>query len=226
VAATVLPLALVVALVGAFTIEATADNNDIAVNVFSGLLSPREGFRRAISRGVFREVPDGAVVRSLESVAWVNGPYVQWHGGPRIDLPIEPLAVTPCATSPSGVCPTSAPQFAVTQGGYSTGVVTVVAPYLASRIYPANTADAFASQAWLYLERPDIRPATAGSILETVPAAPAPAMATTPRNVEPGEVRVVQAGRGWAVLELRLKSGVLSLQALKEGLLGPRPEGG
>lgn len=73
----------VLAVSTAFATQATADNNDRVVHMFSGSRVMQETFQHAVERGIFDPVADGAVLAS-PPVGWVTDSFIAWYGGPRV----------------------------------------------------------------------------------------------------------------------------------------------
>jgi hypothetical protein len=219
----VLPLAVVIALSGAYAVEATADNNDIAVSAFSTLLYPREAFRRSITRGTFAGLPPDTPLDSLEASPWVNAPFIAWYGGPMLRVPTDPIDLEPCTTSATGVCAADKPEWVVTHTATRHFAVVIVGRYGAGRVPSAGVADSFSSELTVYVERQGLDAAGALALVTQTEWASRPGLVASRRALTPDEISMVSSGPGWAILRLHPITGVLSLQSLKASYLATAP---
>jgi len=221
----VLPLAVILCIVGAYAVQTTADNNDIAVNAFSTLLYPREAFHRGIHRGMLDGVPAGSRLESLEASPWVNAPFIAWYGGPTLDVPADPINLEPC-TAPTGVCAQAPPAWVVSHTATPHFAVVLVGHYGAGRVPAANIADAFSSDIVVYVERPGLDATSAATLVPQTEWAATPGLVASNRSFRPGEVQVERSGPGWAILRIRPATGVLSMHSLRAAYLATAPPGG
>lgn len=212
--AIVVPVAVVLSLFSAYTVQATADANDIAISVSFPLRYNREAFQQAVRHGLLSSVPANATVASLEHHAWVNNPFILYYGGPPVNAG-DILKLTPCE-APTGACTAAPPQFAIAHAGNASTRVAVIGSFAAGRIVSPGHNDALSSDVYAFVEGDA---AALQKVFIHAEWAPGPSATLARRTLTAAERTVVRSGPGWALFHLRPQTGLLSVKSLRHDVV-------
>lgn len=204
------------ALIVAFTIQVTADNNDRVVAAFGPLRTEREMFQHAVERGLLDSVRPGSNLVSLAgAVGWVNAPFIEHFGGPKLDVLDGPVTsgTFPDCMALEPECLRVPPRYATLHSASALEDGQAVVGRITAVTQPVQSTRVVLSRdIFIYIESPELAHTRPGRSLRVVGAVGAESAEGSPSSqairAKRKQTEVLERGGGWALLHADFPSPV------------------